>query len=218
MELGNESISVRLGQRHERPTHDDIFYLVDAVAQAFYLVYTTTSLLKGIVSGSNGAHRCGLIAGVGLGGILEVAVRASRAVDADIPSVRYVRTAMRLAHYRYNRYARRCPYGFGDELGQDVLLVMLGNSGDDGGQRRLGAETMALCDLPSQAVEIEIFLRLRAILLLFFIILNEGAGNVGAGAHKALIFRWQLDILRLLALPGSSNSQCFGRHTCQNWS
>ena len=68
---------------------------------------------------------------------------------------------------------------------------MLRNGGDDGGQRRLGAETMSLCNLAPQAVEIEIFLGGRAIvLLLFFIILNEGAGNVRAGAHEALILRW----------------------------
>lgn len=119
------------------------------MAQAFDLVDSATSLLKRIVSGSNGAHRSGLIARVGLGGVFEVAVRASGAVDADIPRVGYVRTAMRFAHHRYNRYARRCPYGFSDELGQDVLLVMLGDGGDDGGQRRLGTETMSLCNLAS---------------------------------------------------------------------
>ena len=59
-------------------------YLVYAVPQGFELVDTTPRLLEGIVASANGAHTSRLVASVGLGRVLEIRIRSTRAVPIVI--------------------------------------------------------------------------------------------------------------------------------------
>lgn len=213
MELRDEGVAVGLRKRHECAAHDYVLYFVDAVAEAFDLLNAAAGLFVGIVAGADGAHRGGFVACVGLGGVFEVAVGPAGAVDANVACVGYVWTAVGFAHYCHDSDAGGGADGFGDQFGEDIFLVMLGYGGDDGGQRGLGAETVPFGDLSAQAVEIEVFFRSGGILLLLlFIVLDEGAGDVGAGAHEALIFWWELEVFGRLALGWRWDGQSFGRH------
>lgn len=66
---------------------------------------------------------------------------------------------------------------FRDQLRQDVFLVMLWNRSDDGRKGWHVGELMLLGHFCSQAVEIDILLRHRCILL-GFVFLDQETGNV----------------------------------------
>ena len=66
-----------------------------------------TCLHVWIVPRAYGTHAGGLVAGVRLGGVLEIRIRAARAVDAHIARRRDVRAAVGLRHHRHDSDARR---------------------------------------------------------------------------------------------------------------
>ena len=159
MQLGDEVVAVGLGQGHEGAAHDDVLDLVDRVAQGLELVDAASGLLEGVVARADGAHGGRLVARVGLGAVLEVGVGPAGAVDADVARVGDVRASVRLAHDGDDGDARRRADGLGDQLGQDVLLVVLGHGGDDGRQRRHGADPVLLGAPRTQAVKVQVALR-----------------------------------------------------------
>jgi len=61
VQLRYEPFPVVLGKRHKRSAHDDVFDLVHAVAKGLDLIHPSSSLLEGIIAGSNCAHRRRLI-------------------------------------------------------------------------------------------------------------------------------------------------------------
>lgn len=56
VQLRYEPLPVVLWKRHKRSTHDDVFHLVDAVAQSLDLVHPSSSLFEGVIAGANRAH------------------------------------------------------------------------------------------------------------------------------------------------------------------
>ncbi len=105
VQIPNEVILVALVEAHEGPAHDDEFHLVDAVSQPTQLGHPPPRLRVGIVSRAYGPHRSGLVSGVGLGRIFEVAVGPAGTVDADPAGHGDVRTAMGFAHHRHDAHA-----------------------------------------------------------------------------------------------------------------
>ncbi|KAI6771014.1 hypothetical protein HG531_009869 [Fusarium graminearum] len=81
------------------------------------------------------AHLTCLHGLVDIGGLVSAEVRSSRAIDADVSGVGDMRTSMGLAHDGNDSNTGGRSDRLGDKLWQDVLLVVLGNGGDDGGQR-----------------------------------------------------------------------------------
>jgi len=77
-------------------------HLVHVVAQLLQLIHSVLGLQVRVVSGSYGSHRSWLVTRVRLGGVLEVRVRPSRTVDANVASHVNVRTAVGLAHDGHN--------------------------------------------------------------------------------------------------------------------
>lgn len=71
------------------------------MANFFQLLNSISGLDVRVVSCSNRSHGGGLVASVGLGGVLKVRVRATRAIDADISSGGDVRASVGLAHDSY---------------------------------------------------------------------------------------------------------------------
>jgi len=65
----------------------------------------------------NGSHRSWLVAGVGLGGVLEVGVRPTGTVDTNVPRHADVGTTVRLAHHSHN----------GDLKQRDVSRLEMGD-------------------------------------------------------------------------------------------
>lgn len=98
MQISDEIVTVVFWQRHERSTHDDELHLVHAVPELLQLIDSMFGLQIRIISSSDGSHRCGLITGVRLRRILEIRVRPSRAIDADVPRHIDVGASMGLAH------------------------------------------------------------------------------------------------------------------------
>lgn len=77
MKVLDEVPSVLVRQAHERTAHHDELDLVHRVAKLLELVHTIACLNVRIVACLNRSHRGRLIAGVRLGGVLEVGVRSS---------------------------------------------------------------------------------------------------------------------------------------------
>ena len=124
MQIANEIIAVLLAQAHEGAAHDNELDLVDGVAELPELLEAVPGLQVGVVAGADGAHRRGLVARVGLRGVLEVAVGAARAVHADVARHVDVGAAVRLAHERDDRDAGRRAHRLGAQLGQQQFFVL----------------------------------------------------------------------------------------------
>lgn len=84
--------------------------------------------------------------------------------------------------------------GFGDQPREDVLLVVFGHGGDDGGQWRYIVDLVLLCKLGPQCVEVDILLGLFGILD-GLIVLDQGAGDVCAASEEALVFWREIRLL-----------------------
>lgn len=95
---------------------------------------------------------------------------------------------MWLAHHGHYRYPGGSPYRLCDESGQDVFLIMFRDGGYYSGQWGLSTETVLLRNLATQTVEVHILPWCGDIfLLLFFVILDQSAGDVRTGMHISLI-------------------------------
>lgn len=81
-----------------------------------------------------------------------------------------------------------------DQLRHDVLLVVLGNGGDDGRERRDVGELVLPRQLGAQPVEVDVSPGVLGILG-GFVVLYEDVGDVGATSQEALVFRRQVGIL-----------------------
>mmetsp|Transcript_17972 Transcript_17972/g.36514 ORF Transcript_17972/g.36514 Transcript_17972/m.36514 type:complete len:251 (-) Transcript_17972:271-1023(-) len=107
VEVRDKVLLVLLVEAEESPPHDYKLHLVRGVPQRPQLRHPTPRLRVRVVAGADGAHGGGLVAGVGLGAVLEVAVWATRAVDAHVSGVLQVRAAVRLAHNSHHSDATR---------------------------------------------------------------------------------------------------------------
>ena len=73
----------------------------------------------------NRSHARGLVAGVRLRAVLEIRIRATRAVHANVSCCSDVRTSVRFGHNSNYRYAGRRSHGFSTKAGQQVCAVCL---------------------------------------------------------------------------------------------
>lgn len=116
VQIAHEEVLVVRVQRHEGAAHHDELHLVHGVSQSPQLIHAAARLTEGVVPGAHRSHGRGLVAGVGLRAVLEVAVRAAGAVHAHLARQRDVWAAVRLAHHRHH-----CDAGRGaDRLGFHV--------------------------------------------------------------------------------------------------
>ena len=79
-----------------------MLHLVDRVAQAPKLIHACSGLDVGVVTRPDGSHAGRLIACVALRAVLEVTVRAARAVDADIACCGNMGAPVWLGHDRHH--------------------------------------------------------------------------------------------------------------------
>lgn len=114
---------------------------------------------------------------------------------------------MGLAHDSNDCNSRRRPNRLRDELRQNILLVMLGNRGDDGGQGRNVHELVLLGELVAQRVEVDV--AGRATGLGCFMVFDEGVGDVGATSQEALALWCQVGLLLGVDRDGGHGG---GRH------
>lgn len=120
---------------------------------------------------------------------------------------------MRLTHDGDNGYTRGTSNRLCDQARQNVLFVMFGDGIDDGGKRRGVAEEMLFGNIVAQGVEVQVLLGFLAIQLAF-IVLDQGASNVGASAHVSFVLWGQFDAFgdsRVLGL-GLGGRHGHGRH------
>jgi hypothetical protein len=95
------------------------------------------------------------------------------------------------------------------ELGEDISLVVFGNGSYDGGEGRDIAEFMLLRYLAPETVEVDVLLRCAGVIVaLCFVVLDQGAGDVGAGPHEAFTFWGKIEGLGWPALH--TGRQCDG--------
>lgn len=124
VEVADEVVLVGGVEGHEGAAHDDVLDLVYVVADGSELCDAAPGLAEGVIPGADGPHAGGLVAGVGLGGVLEVAVGAAGAVDADVAvGVVDVGAAVGLGHDGHHGNARGGADGLGFEEGDELLLV-----------------------------------------------------------------------------------------------
>lgn len=102
MKIPNKVIPVIIWQGHESPTHDDKLHLVHTVSELLQLLHPLPRLQVGVIPRPDGPHRSWLVASVGLGRVLEIRVRPSWAVDADVAGHVDVRASVWFAHYRHD--------------------------------------------------------------------------------------------------------------------
>lgn len=107
------------------------------MAERLDLVHASAGLLIGIVPRADGTHGSGFISSVGLSGVLEVGVRATGAVHANVTCVGDMRATVRLAHDGHDGDTRGRADGLCNQFGEDIFLIVLWDSGDDGRQRGL---------------------------------------------------------------------------------
>jgi hypothetical protein len=96
---------------------------------------------------------------------------------------------VRLAHDSHNGNSRSTPNRLGNQLGQDVFLVVLRHGSNNCNKWRQYRQVVLFRNLPPQGVQVDIFLHTSLLSLLE--VLDQGVGNVGAGAHVAFILRCQ---------------------------
>lgn len=84
--------------------------------------------------------------------------------------------------------------GLRDQLRHDVLLVVLGDGGDDGRKRRDVGELMLPRQLGAQAVQVDVSPGVLGVLG-GLVILYEDICDVGATSQEALVFRRQVGLL-----------------------
>ena len=89
---------------------------------------------------------------------------------------------MWFTHNRHHGNARARAYRFRNELGQEVLLVVLWDRSYYRRERRNSFESIFARDLSSERIEVNIFV------FIGFVDLNECSCNVRAGLHKAFLF------------------------------
>lgn len=117
VQLADEFFTILRTQTHECAAHYDILDFVDAVAEIPNLVYSTSSLLEGIVTRADCTHTRRFISGVRLSTVFEVRVWATWTVDTYVAGIRNVRTSMRLAHHRDYGNATRTSNRLRNQLG-----------------------------------------------------------------------------------------------------
>ncbi len=99
--------------------------------------------------------------------------------------------------------------GLGDELVENVFLVVFGNGGNDGGQRRDVGKLVLLGQLVAQGVEVDV--ATRTTILAGLVVLDQGIGDVGAATKIALALGGQVGAF-LLGCGGGRYRDCSGRH------
>ena len=129
MQVSDEVVSIAFIKGHKRASHNDKLYLVSIVAKSFQLFDAILGLEIWIVPGSDCPHRCRLISSITLCGVLEVTVRSTRAIYANVTSHGDVRATMRLGHDSYDCDATCCAYGFSLENRRELILVRLRQGG-----------------------------------------------------------------------------------------
>jgi hypothetical protein len=72
--------------------------LVNTVSECLELLDTATSLLVGIVTGTDSTHACWFVPCVTLGAVVKVRVRTARAISVDIVNGTYQRNRRPSAH------------------------------------------------------------------------------------------------------------------------
>jgi hypothetical protein len=88
-----------------------------------------------------------------------------------------------------------------DEFGEDVLLVLFGNGGNDGRQRRHVADLVLLGEFAAQRVQVDVLPGRAGVSRASEVVFDKGIGDLGAAAQEALTLG------RLLCL-----GCCGGRH------
>ncbi len=124
-----------------------------------------SSLNIGIITRSNGPHGCGLIARIGLSGVLEIGVGSSRTVDADVACGCDVRTSMGLAHDSDDCDSTGCSDRLCLQEWSQFVFIVVGNSTDDLDEFGGFGYSILLGDLMDERIEDD--------LLSLFIALNE---------------------------------------------
>lgn len=102
-------------------------------------------------------------------------------------------------------------YRFGNQLRQDVFLIVFRDSSDNRSKWRLAAEKMLLRDLAPQFVQVEIPLRLLAISLRL-VVLYKRICYIGARSHISFILRWKFLALWQLVPLRVQHSHSLCRH------
>ena len=128
VQVADEVVSVVGREGHEGPAHDHELDFVDVVAELLQLLHPVLGLDVGVVPGADGPHRGRLVARVGLGGVLEVAVRPAGAVDANVACGRDVRAAVRLRHHSHDGHPGGRPDRLGLEDRRQGRLVLFGDA------------------------------------------------------------------------------------------
>ena len=116
-------VLVLLVQTQKGPSHDNEFDLVHRVSDRAQLLHPPPHLRVGIVAGANRPHARGLVARVGLRGVLKVGIGSAGTVHADVARVGNVRTPVRFAHDGHHCDSRSRPHGFGLQVGPQFGAV-----------------------------------------------------------------------------------------------
>ena len=93
---------------------------------------------------------------------------------------------------------------------QNIFLVVLGNSSNNGRQRRDTGKLMLLGHLGTQRVEVDV--ARTAAILGGFVIFDEGVGDVGAASQEALALGRNVGSAPLGGGDGGNRSNCSRRH------
>ena len=105
------------------------------MSDAAELRHAAFGLRDRIVSGSDGPHAGGLVAGVCLGAVLEVGIGSTGAVDAYVAiGVVDVGASVGFGHDRHDGDARCGSYWFGFEVGEEVVTVGYGDGLENVGE------------------------------------------------------------------------------------
>mmetsp|Transcript_32404 Transcript_32404/g.49570 ORF Transcript_32404/g.49570 Transcript_32404/m.49570 type:complete len:387 (-) Transcript_32404:89-1249(-) len=131
MQVSDEVVTVLLIQAHESTSHDDELHLVGVMAEALELLDSVLGLQVRIIPGTDCSHGSRLVPCITLSRVLEVRIRTSRAIHANITSHGDVRAAMRLVHHGNYSDSRGGTDGLALQVGGQLVFVGVWECSDD---------------------------------------------------------------------------------------
>lgn len=144
-----EVITVIFWQGHKRPAQHDEFDFISGVTEALELFEPTLALLERVVTGTNGSHRCWLVAGVTLRRVLKAGVGAAGTIDAYVARVDDVWATVRLAHHGYDGDTGDRANRFSLKVGRQASFLVIWDCGQDFNQFRCFIQRRFAGELPN---------------------------------------------------------------------
>jgi hypothetical protein len=117
VQIADKAFCVILIQTQKGSSHDYELNFFHIVSDGPQLRNPSLGLRVGIESCSNGAHRRGFVASIGLCRILKVGIGSSWTIDANVSCKSNAETSMRLQHDSHYCYTQSCSNGFCFEKG-----------------------------------------------------------------------------------------------------